>query len=179
VSDTLDYLLSIGAIKPALAERHRAVVMSAGAAAVRDGVDSQAGGIFESGGAEAGPQSRLKVWWVQAEAMLALWKLHEHFGGSAGAGAAGAAANVSAGSTSSGQQANNANRQQQQEQQQQQQQSQQPQASSSSYYLRVLRETVRFVKERQTDSAGGGEQFWQVRVGVWCAGCARLACVAC
>jgi hypothetical protein len=167
--------------------------MSVGAAAVRDGFDSQAGGIFESGGAEAGPQSRLKVWWVQAEALLALWKLHVWFDGTAGgagADSAGVAANATASNSAAaggggGGQHTSSNNSAASPQLQQQQQRQQQQhhhhywwyhQQGSSYYLRVLQETVRFVKERQTDSAGGGEQFWQVGVGVcWCG--AHTVCV--
>lgn len=70
VADTLDYLLSIRAISPAVAKQYRRTVMSIGAAAVRDGFDTQHGGIFESGLPSVGPQSKVKVWWVQVRGFL-------------------------------------------------------------------------------------------------------------
>lgn len=42
--------------------------MSIGAAAVRDGFDSEHGGVYESGLPVVGPQSTVKVWWIQAGA---------------------------------------------------------------------------------------------------------------
>jgi len=90
VADTLDYLQSIGALDSSTASTYRNNIMNIGAAAVRDGFDKQHGGVFESG-SPAGPSSRVKVWWEQAESMLALWKLHSFFGSSAAANATGSA----------------------------------------------------------------------------------------
>jgi hypothetical protein len=85
----------------------------------------------------------VKVWWVQAESMLALWKLHQYYG--LGEGAAGPAA------AGQGSRADAA-------------------AGGRLRYLRVLAKTAAFVREHSTDTAGGGEMFWQVRMvnwGVW------------
>ena len=61
MADTVDYLQSIRAIRPALAQQYRETVMSIGAAAVRDGFDDKLGGVFESGLPFTGPQSKAKV----------------------------------------------------------------------------------------------------------------------
>jgi hypothetical protein len=61
VAETVDYLRSIHAISPALAKQYRQTVMSIGAAAVRDGFDTQHGGIFESGQPSLGPQSKVRA----------------------------------------------------------------------------------------------------------------------
>lgn len=127
MADTLDYLESISAIDPDLAKRYRATVMSIGAAAVRDGYDNKHGGIYESGSPTAGPESKAKVWWIQAESMLSLWKLHQYYQG----------------------QTDN---------------TRVPAAGPS--YLQALARTARFVKEHLTDTAGGGEQYWQVSIHV-------------
>lgn len=76
--DTLDYLHSINAINDELAASYRTAAISVGEAAVRDGYDHKHGGIFQDGSASGGPVNTDKVWWVQAEAMQALWKLHQH-----------------------------------------------------------------------------------------------------
>lgn len=135
VADTLDYLDSIAAISPEVSQEYRATAMSIGAAAVRDGYDMQHGGVYESGSPTTGPQSKIKVWWVQAEAMLALWKLHQYYDQPEQGGA---------GSTSQGDGLGGS-------------------SGSAPSYLEVLAHTVSFVREHQTDAAGGGEQFWQVR----------------
>jgi mannobiose 2-epimerase len=49
--------------------------MIAGPAAA--GYDAAAGGFFDEGIPGAGPTKREKIWWVQAEALLALWRLFE------------------------------------------------------------------------------------------------------
>jgi hypothetical protein len=186
--------------------------MSIGAAAVRDGFDSQHGGIYETGLPGKGPVSTVKVsmllcyqavppqgswarhsaalpghysfqgmsslvgrelclpspsqtvalassacrlcilipgpaqvWWVQAESMLALWKLHEHSQASDSRAAAtaeleaGPDAGAGGGRDQSGQQ------------------------GQSDCYLRVLQQTARFVRQYVTDGAGGGELFWEVQ----------------
>lgn len=89
MADTLDYLLSIDAITGSTACAYRAAAMAAGAAAVRDGYDRTHGGIYESNGSKA------KVWWVQAEAMLGAWKLHQYYGDNAGASAGGNSSDAS------------------------------------------------------------------------------------
>jgi len=109
--------------------------MSIGAAAVRDGYDVQHGGVFESGLPTTGPQSKIKVWWVQAEAMLALWKLHQYYNQPEPASSGSTAQAAGHGGPT----------------------------GSAPNYLDVLAHTVSFVREHQTDAAGGGEQFWQVR----------------
>jgi hypothetical protein len=76
--DTLDYLHSINAINNELAASYRTAAISVGEAAVRDGYDHKHGGIFQNGSASDGHVNTDKVWWVQAEAMQALWKLHQH-----------------------------------------------------------------------------------------------------
>ncbi|WIA09790.1 hypothetical protein OEZ85_009165 [Tetradesmus obliquus] len=80
VADTLDYLLGIEAIPPATAAAYRAAAMNIGAAAVQQGYDAVHGGVFESGLPGRAPNSTAKVWWVQAESMMALWKLWQHSG---------------------------------------------------------------------------------------------------
>jgi len=143
VADTVDYLRSIRAISPSLAKQYRQTVMSIGAAAVRDGFDTQHGGIFESGQPSLGPQSKVKVWWVQAESMLALWKLHQYYGLGEGATAAAPAAAVKGSGADAA-------------------------AGGRLRYLRVLAKTAAFVREHSTDAAGGGEMFWQVEAdGSW------------
>jgi hypothetical protein len=136
VAVTLDYLLELDAIPADVARRYRATVMSIGAAAIRDGYDAQHGGVYESGSALEGPtgpgSSLVKVWWIQAESMLALWKLHEYFN----IDAAPAASNDDDGSGEAD--------------------------ADSVDYLHVLARTVRFVRDHQTDGSGSGEQFWQV-----------------
>lgn len=81
VADTLDYLLSIKAIAPALATGYRATAMSVGAAAVKASYDSQHGGVFEHSqpGTATNVTSKAKIWWVQAESMLGLWKLYKYY----------------------------------------------------------------------------------------------------
>lgn len=79
VADSLEYLESIQAINPALANQYLRTAMSIGAAAVRHGFDNIHGGLFEYGQPETGPQSLVKVWWIQAESTLALWKLYEYY----------------------------------------------------------------------------------------------------
>lgn len=86
MAETLDYLQSIGVLDSSTASTYRNNIMNIGKAAVRDGFDKQHGGVYESG-SPSGPSSRVKVWWVQAESMLALWKLHSFFGSSASAAA--------------------------------------------------------------------------------------------
>lgn len=73
----MDYLQAINAIEHELAQSYRSAAIAVGEAAVRGGYDQQHGGIFEYGSATGGPDSKVKVWWIQAEAMLALWKLYE------------------------------------------------------------------------------------------------------
>jgi hypothetical protein len=80
VADTLDYLLAIHAINPATATRYRATAMDIGAAAVQQGYDAVHGGVFESGLPGQAPNSTLKVWWVQMESVMALYKLYQHSG---------------------------------------------------------------------------------------------------
>jgi mannose/cellobiose epimerase-like protein (N-acyl-D-glucosamine 2-epimerase family) len=80
VADTLDYLLAIHAIEPATAARYRATAMDIGAAAVQQGYDAVHGGVYESGLPGQVPNSTLKVWWVQMESMMALYKLYQHSG---------------------------------------------------------------------------------------------------
>ena len=82
---------------------------------------------------------QVKVWWVQAESMLALWKLHQYYG--LGEGAAAAAAPAAAVKGSGADAA----------------------AGGRLSYLRALAKTAAFVREHSTDAAGGGEMFWQVR----------------
>jgi hypothetical protein len=78
VADTLDYLLAKRAIDPAAAARYRTTAMDIGAAAVQQGYDAVHGGVFESGLPGQAPSSTLKVWWVQMESVMALYKLYEH-----------------------------------------------------------------------------------------------------
>eukprot|EP00878_Enallax_costatus_P015536 GHUV01016273.1.p1 GENE.GHUV01016273.1~~GHUV01016273.1.p1 ORF type:complete len:141 (+),score=36.69 GHUV01016273.1:176-598(+) len=52
--------------------------MAVGKAALHCGYDSSNGGVFEDGLPGTGPRSTAKIWWVQAESMLALWKLYKH-----------------------------------------------------------------------------------------------------
>jgi mannose/cellobiose epimerase-like protein (N-acyl-D-glucosamine 2-epimerase family) len=120
--------------------------MSIGAAAVRDGFDWQYGGIYETGLPVTGPTSTLKVWWVQAESMLALWKLHQHYGRGHGQLEATAAGAVDAGG-----------------------------AGGDRQYLRALATTASFTLQHLTDTAGGGEQFWQVSQKGPCFTCCVLA----
>lgn len=144
VADTLDYLVSILAISKRLVQQYRDTVMSIGAAAVRDGYDSLHGGVYETGLPVTGPQSTLKVWWVQAESMLALWKLHQYYGSSRGA-AGNAGAGLAAGEVDA-------------------EWHKPPRPGRGGQrYLRVLAKTAKFVRQHVTDEAGGGEQFWQVR----------------
>lgn len=56
----MNYLRTIRAISPALAKQYKQTVMSIGAAAVRDGFDTQHGGIFESGQPSLGPQRKVR-----------------------------------------------------------------------------------------------------------------------
>lgn len=144
VADTLNYLLSISAIDQQLAQQYRATVMLIGAAAVRDGFDVQHGGIYETGLPVKGPVSTVKVWWVQAESMLALWKLHEHSQSSAdGSTATGSDSEAAPGTGAGGARWLDQHGQQQS-------------------YLRMLAQTARFVRRYVTDDAGDGELFWQV-----------------
>jgi hypothetical protein len=80
MSEALDYLLSINATTNATRERCTAAAMATGAAAIDAAHDPIHGGFYELKTA-AGSVSRAKVWWIQANAMLALWKLHQYYGG--------------------------------------------------------------------------------------------------
>ncbi|KAF8072807.1 Cellobiose 2-epimerase [Scenedesmus sp. PABB004] len=82
--DTIDHLQAVGALDDAAAMACRDAALAVGEAALAAGYDAVHGGVFEAGTPEGGPTSRVKVWWVQAESMLALWKLHELRGGSGG-----------------------------------------------------------------------------------------------
>jgi hypothetical protein len=132
MAETLDYLLSINATSQQTHDRCTAAAMSTAAAAVDKAHDTQHGGFYELRTSD-GNVSTAKVWWVQADAMLALYKLHQYFG-TAGRNTTAATA-MSAG-------AGNATR---------------PDS------LRLLADTVRFVRQYQTDNEVAGEQFWQVR----------------
>lgn len=183
VADTLDYLMSISAIDQQLAQQYRGTVMSIGAAAVRDGFDSQHGCIYETGLPVTGPVSTVKVWWVQAESVLALWKLHEHSQSSDGSAAAAATATGSDSEAAPGTAAGGGQEQHRQQHERSQSSDDSPAATWSdseaapstaagaggqgrheqqSYYLHVLAQTARFVRQYLTDDAGGGELFWQV-----------------
>jgi mannose/cellobiose epimerase-like protein (N-acyl-D-glucosamine 2-epimerase family) len=74
----LDYLQSLKAISKQQASEYLATVISIGQAALRDGYDTTHGGVFESGNPQEGATVTLKVWWVQAESMLAMWKIYQH-----------------------------------------------------------------------------------------------------
>jgi mannose/cellobiose epimerase-like protein (N-acyl-D-glucosamine 2-epimerase family) len=52
--------------------------MDIGAAAVQQGYDEVHGGVFEAGLPGQAPSSTLKVWWVQMESVMALYKLFEY-----------------------------------------------------------------------------------------------------
>jgi mannose/cellobiose epimerase-like protein (N-acyl-D-glucosamine 2-epimerase family) len=52
--------------------------MDIGAAAVQQGYDEVHGGVFEAGLPGQAPSSTLKVWWVQMESVMALYKLYEY-----------------------------------------------------------------------------------------------------
>lgn len=99
ILDTLDYLRSIRAsasfevdpdwdlsvnctstavtLGTAASHTFKAVTSEYG---IAGGYDQQHGGVYEWGTATA-PVSKVKVWWVQAEAMLAFWKLHSFYKG--------------------------------------------------------------------------------------------------
>lgn len=53
------------------------------ATAVRNGFDARDGGFFESGRPGAAADRRAKVWWVQAEALVAALRLYRHTGNAA------------------------------------------------------------------------------------------------
>lgn len=74
----MDYLQSLKAITEQQASKYLATVVSIGQSALRDGYDSAHGGVYESGNPEDGVTSTVKVWWVQAESMLAMWKIYQH-----------------------------------------------------------------------------------------------------
>lgn len=144
VLDTLTHLQPIAALDPSTRSTYQAAAVSVGAAAARDGYDSQHGGVFEGGTAE-GPVSKVKVWWVNAEAMLAFYKLHEHQQQQQALVAATAA--VQQGSTAAGAVGGVGG----------------DDEADSNMYLRMLADTVRFVKQHLVNHKGGGEQYWQVR----------------
>jgi mannobiose 2-epimerase len=58
---------------PRLLAAARAMILVPAAA----GYDAALGGYFEEGPPGAAPTKREKVWWVQAEALLALWRMFE------------------------------------------------------------------------------------------------------
>lgn len=147
--DTVDYLKSLGGggssddgtgaaaaaqgIDPDTLSTYADAAAAVGAAAAAVGYDAQHGGVFESGSPE-GPISKAKVWWVQAESVLAFWKLHQH-----ALSTSSSSSNVdTAGNTGSN-----------------------SHSYSKSSYLQMLVRTASFVRRHLTDSAG--EQFWQVR----------------
>jgi mannose/cellobiose epimerase-like protein (N-acyl-D-glucosamine 2-epimerase family) len=147
VPDIWDYLLSLDPTSPVVQQYNTectAAALAAGTAAVREAHDPQYGGFYESfdprasantEGANPMGISRVKVWWIQNEALLALYKLHKlqvialqpQAGNAVGqAGAAGAG------------------------------------AGTQPNYLQLLAETARFLRQHQTDNEVAGEQFWQV-----------------
>lgn len=75
----MQYLRSINAIPQQTAAAYTAALMSVGDASLSYGYDSQHGGVFELGTLTA-PTSLVKVWWVQAEAVQAMWVLYEYHG---------------------------------------------------------------------------------------------------
>lgn len=81
MSEALGYLLSINATTYTNATHTQctAAAMSTGAAAVNEAHDANIGGFYELKTAD-GNVSTAKVWWIQANAMLALWKLHQYYG---------------------------------------------------------------------------------------------------
>jgi hypothetical protein len=185
VADTLNYLQSISAISPQLARQYRATVMSIGAAAARAGFDRVHGGIYEYGSPATGPESTVKVWWIQAESMLALWKLHQYYSSPSGTGVSPAVgslarqgsiedvrlgaptaknsnanvnANVNANANANVNANVNANANANANV------SQVVGDRARLQYLYMLAKTARFVSEKLTDTEGGGEQFWQVRL---------------
>jgi hypothetical protein len=121
VPDTLDYLLSINATTRTTHQTCTQAALTIGAAAVSEAHDAGNGGFYELRTAN-GNVSNAKVWWIQSNAMLALFKLHKQ-------GPTGRAPG------SDGSQTN---------------------------YLKMLAETVWFVRQYQTDNEVAGEQFWQV-----------------
>jgi mannose/cellobiose epimerase-like protein (N-acyl-D-glucosamine 2-epimerase family) len=80
IMDAVQHFAAVGALTAPLAARYEAAARAMAAAALRDGFDTQHGGVFESGTPHGGAASRVKVWWVQAESMLALWQLYAHGG---------------------------------------------------------------------------------------------------
>eukprot|EP00775_Hariotina_reticulata_P013461 gene13461-13587_t len=80
MSDVADYLQSIQAITPATRDSYYQRLMGIAQAALRDGYDQIHGGVFELGSPSKGPTSRVKVWWVQDETLLALYKMYKYFG---------------------------------------------------------------------------------------------------
>lgn len=149
MGEALDYLLSINATIQQTHDRCTAAAMATAAVAVNKAQDAQYGGFYELRTAD-GNISTSKVWWVQADAMLALYKLHRYFDAvgrnttTATAVAAGTAGNA-----------------------------------ARLDYLQLLADTARFVRQYQTDNEVAGEQFWQVRTVAdgpglfWESACAR------
>ncbi|KAI8465540.1 MAG: Six-hairpin glycosidase-like protein [Monoraphidium minutum] len=90
-----DMLRRRGALSPTAAAAYTDRVAAVAARAAREGYDAASGGVYEAGVPGSAPgqgkgASTDKVWWVQAEALLALWQLHARAarGGAGGAGAA-------------------------------------------------------------------------------------------
>lgn len=133
MGEALDYLLSINATTQQTHNRCTAAAMATAAAAVSEAQDAQHGGFYELRTA-GGNVSTSKVWWVQADAMLALYKLHRYFD-AAGRNTTTATA-AAAGTAGNG---------------------------TKPDYLQLLADTARFVRQHQTDNEVAGEQFWQVR----------------
>jgi hypothetical protein len=79
MSEALDYLLSINSTTNATHAQCTAAAMATGASAIDDAHDPINGGFYELKTAD-GNVSTAKVWWIQANAMLALWKLHQYYG---------------------------------------------------------------------------------------------------
>lgn len=75
--EALDYLTSINATNNTQATQFKSTVLSIGEAAIRAGYDTRHGGVFEKGSPTA-VNSTVKVWWIQTESMLAMWKLYRH-----------------------------------------------------------------------------------------------------
>jgi hypothetical protein len=105
VPEIWEYLLSLDPTSPLVQQYNAectAAALAAGTAAVRQAHDQQYGGFFESfdpkaaantTGANTTGISKVKVWWIQNEALLALYKLHKNQANSTQPGAASTAPN--------------------------------------------------------------------------------------
>lgn len=148
VPEIWDYLLRLDPTSPIVQQSNAectAAALAAGTAAVCEAHDQQHGGFYElfdprasanTEGANLMGISRVKVWWIQNEALLALYKLHKFQAKTPRPGASVGQSEAAAAGGAAGTQPN---------------------------YVQLLAETARFLRQHQTDDEIAGEQFWQVK----------------